>query len=127
MDTIIRTPEAAVIRIVKEFYSMLKTTEKDKWDCRVRFRGLGDLDCVNALCGISSYDGSVRLQTLPQQNFDPIDITNVICEGRQVEWTMTAMEYIINIFHSPFLCVEGLAWFKFVSWLLLRQHFGDVL
>lgn len=65
MDTIIRAP---VIRIIKESYSMLKTTEEYKLDCRVRFRGLGDLDRINALCGTSSYDGNVRLQTLPEKN-----------------------------------------------------------
>lgn len=81
MDTIIRAPEAAVIRIVKEFYSILKTTEKDKLDCLVRFRGLGDLDFINALCGMSSYDGSV------------------ICE-RQVEWTLTMNG--IHHKHFPF-------------------------
>lgn len=69
---------------------MLKAIEKYRSDCRVHFRGKWvsfDLDGINALYITSSYDGSVRLQTLTRHNLDPCDITNVICYG-QVEWSM---------------------------------------
>lgn len=82
----IHVPEAAVIRIVKEFYTMLKATEKIRSDCSVRFRGTWvsiDPDWINA-----SYDGNRQLQALIRQNLDPLEITNVICDG-DVEWTIT--------------------------------------
>lgn len=63
---------------------MLKTTNKDRSDCRVRLRGKWvsfDPGGINALYSTSLYDGNFRLQTLTRRNLDPCDITNVICDG----------------------------------------------
>lgn len=65
----IHVPEAAVIRIVKEFYSMLKATEKIRSDCSVRFRGTWvsiDPDWINA-----SYDGIGNCRLLSDRTWIP--------------------------------------------------------
>lgn len=124
----IRAPEAAIIWIVKEFYSRLKAIENDRTDYLVLFRGtwvsFGPY-WINALHGTSSYDGNKRLLTLTRCNLDPLAITNVICES-EVDWTMTRNRLIHKHFPLLFICL-GIAWFKFACFQLLScQHFSGV-